>query len=129
MPVTATAAGGGVSNSACGGWPAPTTSCGWGTALSVLTRRPATRRPCAFTRARPTARTGCSNTSNARNQDVAGRLRSLIRNGHLTTVSDSTMGTDPAPGAKKTLWVTYNVGGRSGNQPRTVPEDGQLNIP
>jgi hypothetical protein len=64
-----------------------------------------------------------------RNQDVAGRLQSLVRNGRLTlTVNYSTMGADPAPGAAKTLWVTYSVG-RGQQRQATVPDNGQLNIP
>jgi len=44
--------------------------------------------------------------------DVSDRLRSFVRNGRINTVVNSTsMGSDPARGAPKTLWVTYTIGG------------------
>jgi hypothetical protein len=62
--------------------------------------------------------------------DVSDRLRSFIRNGRLSTaVNKVTMGSDPAPGAVKTLWVTYTVGGRAAQQQTTAREGTQLNIP
>lgn len=65
-----------------------------------------------------------------RNRDVSARLRSMIRNGRLSTVvSNANMGIDPAPGTPKTLWLTYSSGGRSAQQQKTVPENGQLTIP
>jgi hypothetical protein len=64
-----------------------------------------------------------------RNQDVAGQLRSMVRNGRLNiTVNNSTMRADPAPGAAKTLWITYSTG-RGPQQQATVQEGRQLNIP
>jgi hypothetical protein len=64
-----------------------------------------------------------------RNQDVAGRLQSMVRNGRLImTINKSTLGVDPAPGVAKTLWVTYSTGGGQQRQV-TVQENGQLNIP
>lgn len=64
-----------------------------------------------------------------RTQDVSGRLQANIRNGRLSMpINNSTMGGDPAPGAGKTLWVTYSVG-RAQAQQITVQENGMLNIP
>jgi hypothetical protein len=64
-----------------------------------------------------------------RTSDVATRLRSMIRNGRLSTpVNNSTMGGDPALGALKSLRVTYAMG-RAAQQQTTVQEGGQLNIP
>jgi hypothetical protein len=64
-----------------------------------------------------------------RSQDVSRQLQSLVRNGRLNvTVNNSTMGTDPAPGASKTLRLTYSSG--KGKQRQvTIQENGQLNIP
>jgi hypothetical protein len=67
--------------------------------------------------------------SGNRNRDVTGRLQSMIRNGRLSTiVNNATMGSDPAPGAPKTLRVTYSAG-RAGSQQAVVQEGGQLNLP
>jgi hypothetical protein len=67
--------------------------------------------------------------SGNRNRDVTGRLQSMIRNGRLSTaVNNTTMGTDPAPGAPKTLRVSYSVG-RAAQQQVSVQEGQQLNIP
>jgi hypothetical protein len=67
--------------------------------------------------------------SGNRTRDVAGRLQSMIRNGRLSTiVNNTTMGTDPAPGAPKTLRVSYSAG-RAAAQQVVVPEGRQLNIP
>ena len=64
-----------------------------------------------------------------RTQDVTGRLRSLVRDGRLQiTVNNDSMGTDPAPGSRKTLSVSYSNGGNSQQQAR-VSEGGQLSIP
>jgi hypothetical protein len=61
--------------------------------------------------------------------DVTGRLRSLIRDGRLDiTVDNGTMGTDPAQGRPKTLWVRYTVGGRSQQETR-VPEKSRISLP
>ena len=61
--------------------------------------------------------------------DVTSRVRSLISNGRLNiTVSNDSLGTDPAPGSHKTLWVTYSNGGR-GQQHTQVNEGSRLNIP
>ena len=65
----------------------------------------------------------------SRNQDVTGRLRSLIRDGRLNiTVGNSALNTDPAPGRPKTLSVTYSVG-RGRQQQTQVREGDQLGIP
>ena len=67
--------------------------------------------------------------SGNRTRDVTGRLQSMIRNGRLnTTVNNTTMGSDPAPGAPKTLRVRYSAG-RAAAQQAVVQEGGQLNIP
>ncbi|MBI1739503.1 MAG: hypothetical protein HYR57_01270 [Candidatus Koribacter versatilis] len=64
-----------------------------------------------------------------RNQDVTERLRSLIREGRLDiAVDNDTLGTDPAPGSRKTLWVSYSAGGGSQQQTR-VQEGGRVSIP
>jgi len=66
--------------------------------------------------------------SRGRSQDVTGRLSSYIRDGYIDiTVSNSTMGGDPAYGDVKTLWVNYSVNGRS-RQVR-VNEGERLRIP
>ena len=62
--------------------------------------------------------------------DITARLRSLVRNGRISTmVTTTTMGSDPTPGKPKTLWVTYSIGGRAANQQTTVQEGGRLSIP
>ncbi len=67
--------------------------------------------------------------SGNRTRDVAGRLQSMIRNGRLSTiVNNTTMGTDPAPGAPKSLRVSYSVG-RAATQQVVVQEGRQLSIP
>jgi hypothetical protein len=64
-----------------------------------------------------------------RTRDVSGRLQSMVRDGRLSTVVDNdSMGSDPAPHSRKTLWVTYSVG-RSGQQQTSVREGGRLEIP
>ena len=60
--------------------------------------------------------------------DVTQRLQSLTRNYRLDiTVSNATMGVDPAPGQRKQLYVSYTQMGRAYNT--TVAENGQLRIP
>jgi hypothetical protein len=64
-----------------------------------------------------------------RNRDVTARLQSMIRNGRLNTIiNNTTMGSDPAPGAPKTLRISYSVG-RAASQQVTAQEGSQLNIP
>jgi hypothetical protein len=72
-----------------------------------------------------------SATYGARNRtiDVTRRLRSLIRDGRLDlTVSNATFDDDPAPGTRKTLWVTYSIGG-SRQREETIAEGNRLRIP
>lgn len=60
--------------------------------------------------------------------DVTSRLQSMVRNGRISVrVNNDTMGSDPAPGRPKTLWVTY-YDGRGQRQTR-VNEKGQLTLP
>jgi hypothetical protein len=64
-----------------------------------------------------------------RQRDVTDRLRSLTRDGRLDiTVNNDTLGIDPAPGSRKTLWVSYSGVGR-GQQQTRVNEGGRLSIP
>jgi hypothetical protein len=66
--------------------------------------------------------------SGSRKRDVTARLRSQIHNGRIEALVDNDLaGVDPAPGAQKTLWVTYTVDGRT--QQARVDERGQLSIP
>jgi len=72
-----------------------------------------------------------SATYGARNRtiDVTRRLRSLIRDGRLDlTVDNSVFDDDPAPGTRKTLWVTYSMGSARQRQ-ETVGEGDRLSIP
>jgi len=72
-----------------------------------------------------------SATYGARNRsvDVTRRVRSLIRDGRLDlTVSNSTFDDDPAPGTRKTLWVTYSIGGSRQRQ-EAIAEGNRLSIP
>jgi hypothetical protein len=64
-----------------------------------------------------------------RNIDVAARLQALARNGRLTlTVNNAAFNTDPAPNVKKTLWISYSVGG--GPRREIVIQEGdRVNIP
>jgi hypothetical protein len=67
----------------------------------------------------------------ARNRtiDVTRRLQSLVRDGRLNvTVSNSMFEDDPAPGTRKTLWVTYSIG-RSGQREEVITEGNRLSIP
>jgi hypothetical protein len=64
-----------------------------------------------------------------RTRDVSRRLQSMVRDGRLyAEVNNDTMGTDPAPHARKTLWVTYSLNG-SRQQQTSVREGGRLQIP
>ncbi len=60
--------------------------------------------------------------------DVAGRLRSMIRNGTLAVhVNGESMGGDPAPHKHKVLTLTYNYRGQS--RTITVRESDVLSLP
>jgi hypothetical protein len=62
-------------------------------------------------------------------RDVTYRLRTMVRNGRISIrVNNDTMGSDPAPGRPKILWVTYHAGGR-GQQQTKVYENTQLTLP
>ena len=62
-------------------------------------------------------------------RDVTARLRSMIRDGRISTrVDNDSMGGDPAGGRPKSLWVTYYVGGLGQRQTR-VDEGGLLLLP
>jgi hypothetical protein len=62
-------------------------------------------------------------------RDVTSLLNSMVRNGRISTrVNNDTMGSDPAPGRRKTLWVTYYVGG-TGQRQTSVNEGGSLLLP
>ncbi|MEO5733051.1 MAG: hypothetical protein ABIQ87_05110 [Rubrivivax sp.] len=66
--------------------------------------------------------------SGSRKRDVTGLLRKRVYNDRLEAFVDGDLlGADPAPGAKKTLWVTYSIDGRT--QQARVDERGQLSIP
>jgi len=72
-----------------------------------------------------------SATYGARNRsiDVTRRLRSLIRDGRLDlTVGNAMFEDDPAPNTRKTLWITYSIGGGSQRQ-ETIAEGDRLRIP
>lgn len=61
--------------------------------------------------------------------DVTARLRSMVRNGRISTrVDNRTMGSDPASGRVKILWVTYHVGGQ-GQRDVKVYENQTLTLP
>ena len=61
--------------------------------------------------------------------DVTGRLRSMVRDGRIwTRVDNDAMGGDPASGRRKSLWVTYYVGGQGQREAR-VEEGGTLQLP
>ena len=61
--------------------------------------------------------------------DVTGRVRSMIPNGRISTRGDNDgMGGDPAGGRRKSLWVTYYVGGEGQRQTR-VDEGAMLQLP
>ena len=61
--------------------------------------------------------------------DVTSRLRSMVRDGRISIrVDNRTMGSDPASGRPKILWVTYYVGGR-GQQDIKAYENTQLTLP
>jgi len=62
-------------------------------------------------------------------RDVTSRLRSMVRNGRISIrVNKDSMGSDPAPGRPKILWVTYHVGGQGQRQTK-VYENAQLTLP
>jgi hypothetical protein len=62
-------------------------------------------------------------------RDVTSRLNSIVRSGRISTrVNNDTMGSDPAPGQRKTLWVTYYVGGK-GQVQIQVNENAMLVLP
>ncbi len=62
-------------------------------------------------------------------RDVTSRLRSMVRDGRISMpVNNDTMGTDPAPGRPKTLWLTYYAGGQ-GQRNVAVRENEQLTLP
>lgn len=64
-----------------------------------------------------------------RSRDVTERLRSLIRDGRLDIrVDNDSMGGDPAPGSRKTLWLNYSSS-RGRQQQTRVSEGGRLSIP
>ena len=53
----------------------------------------------------------------------------MVRNGRISIpVTNDTMGSDPAPGRPKILWVTYYAGNR-GQQQTKVYEKQQLTLP
>ena len=61
--------------------------------------------------------------------DVTSRLRSMVRDGRISIrVDNRTMGSDPAVGRPKILWVTYYVGGH-GQRELKVYENEQLMLP
>jgi hypothetical protein len=62
-------------------------------------------------------------------RDVADRVRSMVRDGRLyITVSNDTLGGDPAPNVRKALWVTYSTG-RGRRQEVRVDEGQRLSVP
>ena len=62
-------------------------------------------------------------------RDVTMRLRSMVRDGRLSMrVNNDSMGSDPAPGRPKTLWLTYYTGGQ-GQRNVMVAENDQLTLP
>lgn len=61
--------------------------------------------------------------------DVTARLRSMVRDGRISIrVDNRTMGSDPASGRPKILWVTYYVGGH-GQRDVKVYENEELVLP
>ena len=61
--------------------------------------------------------------------DVTARVRSFVRDGRISTrVTNDALGSDPAPGRSKILWVTYYVGGQGQKQTK-VYEGQELNLP
>jgi hypothetical protein len=63
-----------------------------------------------------------------RQADVSGRLQGMVNNGTLSLrVNNDSMGTDPAPGTRKQLYVVYSYRGQQ--QKVTVDEDNELRIP
>jgi len=63
-----------------------------------------------------------------RSKDVTGRLQSYARDGYVdVNVDNDSMGGDPAPGSRKSLWVSFTVNGRQ--QQARVNEGDRLRIP
>jgi hypothetical protein len=61
--------------------------------------------------------------------DVTDRLRSMARDGRLDiAVDNDTMGSDPAPGRRKSLSIVYSIGGR-GQQEKRVSEQDRMQLP
>jgi len=61
--------------------------------------------------------------------DVTSRLRSMVRDGRISIrVDNRTMGSDPASGRPKILWVTYYAGGQGQRQIK-VYENTDLTLP
>jgi hypothetical protein len=61
--------------------------------------------------------------------DVTSRLRSMVRDGRISIrVDNRTMGSDPASGRPKILWVTYYAGGQGQRQVK-VYENADLTLP
>jgi hypothetical protein len=65
----------------------------------------------------------------SRKMDVTAVLQSLVRDGQLEmrVENATTGGNDPAPGARKTLWVTYSLTGQAAQSVR-VDERDWLNL-
>jgi len=64
-----------------------------------------------------------------RQRDITARLRGYVQNNRLDlTVENEIAGFDPAPGDRKTLWLSYSVGGGKTQQIR-VNERDRLSIP
>jgi hypothetical protein len=67
-------------------------------------------------------------TNGRGNRNVTQRLQGMVRNNRIDmTVTNQSMGGDPAVGQPKQLYVQYEYGGRRNNT--TVPEGGRLTIP
>ena len=64
-----------------------------------------------------------------RQVDVTARLRSQVRDGRLqVSVDNNLVGTDPAPGARKSLTVEFTLG--NGPLQQTTAQEGQwLRLP
>ena len=63
-----------------------------------------------------------------RQRDVTDFLQGLARDGRLDFyVNENGFGFDPAPGVRKSLFITYQAGGRQ--QQLRVDEGGRLTLP
>jgi hypothetical protein len=63
-----------------------------------------------------------------RQSDVSGRLQSMVTsNGLSLRVNNDSMGSDPAPGSRKQLYVVYSYRGQQ--RTTTVDESNELHIP